>query len=76
MNAFNEAHRNMDQIRMMSSNVQNHLKAAMKFLRQGDNQVRDDILPVPLFAIKNTADKCSILAFSIGNQFGNSEFNC
>lgn len=67
--AFNEAHKNMDQIRLMSSNVPNHLKDAIKILLQGENEELEDFLPVPLLAIQDTADRCMALASSVENKF-------
>lgn len=67
--AFNEAHKNMDQIRLMSANVPKHLKDAIKILLQGENEELEDLLPVPLLAIQDTADRCLALASSVENKF-------
>lgn len=59
----------MDQIRLMSSNVPKHQRDATKILLQGDDHELEDLLPKPLRAIKDTADKCLNLASSVEYMF-------
>lgn len=59
----------MDKIRLLSSNVPNHLKEAVTILLKGENFELEDMLPIPLHAIQETADDCLALAISVENKF-------
>ncbi|XP_048023348.1 uncharacterized protein LOC125253438 [Megalobrama amblycephala] len=64
--AFNEAHKNMDQIRLHTSQVPQYLKAAVKILFQGDDEVLKALLPDQLDNIRVIADEC--LELSVGAE--------
>ena len=67
--AFSEAHTSMDQIRLLSLNVPEHLLQAVKYLLKGTNEEIEDMLPIPLKAIERVADKGLILATSVEAKF-------
>ena len=67
--AFNKAHTNMDQIRLYSSNVDGHVRTAVKFLLQGQPQEIELMLPNALKSIENIADECVTLATSVEKEF-------
>uniref|UniRef100_A0A3B1IXC8 Uncharacterized protein n=1 Tax=Astyanax mexicanus TaxID=7994 RepID=A0A3B1IXC8_ASTMX len=56
--AFNEAHKNMDQIRLHTMNVPNYMKTAVKILFQGNDEVVQAHLPDQLENIRVIADDC------------------
>ena len=65
-------HTNMDQIRLLSSNVPGHLKEAVTILLKGKNHELKDMLPIPLQAIQETADNCLDLATAVEKKFEQS----
>ena len=67
--AFNEAHKNMDQIRLYATNVPVHMKQAVQILLKGADDELEEMLPVPLGSIKMAADKCLKLATSVEDRF-------
>ncbi|KAJ8268806.1 hypothetical protein COCON_G00114130 [Conger conger] len=67
--AFNEAHKNMDQIRLYTNSVPNYIKTAVKILLQDDDNLVQAMLPDQLDNIKNIADDCLQLAESTENKF-------
>lgn len=67
--AFNEANKNMDQIRLLSANVPGHLKEAVDILLKAEDYELEDMLPIPLNAIQETADECLNLATSVEQKF-------
>ncbi|KAL6460743.1 hypothetical protein MHYP_G00307090 [Metynnis hypsauchen] len=67
--AFNEAHKNMDQIRLHTMTVPDYMKTAVKILFQGDDEVVKAHLPDQLENIRVIADECLELAKSTENQF-------
>ncbi|XP_072906495.1 uncharacterized protein [Hemitrygon akajei] len=67
--AFQEAHKNMDQIRLLAVNVPNDMRDVVKFLMQDDPKITEDFLPIPLNSIKSTADKCLELATAVEEKF-------
>ena len=67
--AFNEADKTMDQVRLMTAQVPDHLKDAIKILLQGEDEDLEDLLPVKLSAIQNIAEKCVALATSVEQRF-------
>ena len=56
--AFNEAHTNMDQIRLHSAIIDKHVKNAVKFLVAGSDTEVKLSLPHSLKNISRIADKC------------------
>lgn len=67
--AFNEAHTSMDQIRLHSGNVDNHVKNAVKFLLRGSPVEVEKMLPMSLTKVQNIADECLQLATNIEMKF-------
>ncbi|XP_061106747.1 uncharacterized protein LOC133134562 [Conger conger] len=67
--AFNEAHKNMDQIRLYTNSVPNYIKTAVKILLQDDDNLVQAMLPDQLDNIKNIADDCLQLAESTEERF-------
>lgn len=67
--AFNEANKNMDQIRLLSANVPGHMKEAVTILLKAEDYELEDMLPIPLNAIQETADECLNLATSVEQKF-------
>ncbi|KAM9434614.1 uncharacterized protein Hap1MRO34_002375 [Clarias gariepinus] len=60
--AFNEAHKNMDQIRLHTMAVPDYMKTAVKILFQDNNEVVQAHLPDQLENIRVIADDCLELA--------------
>ncbi|XP_058622965.1 uncharacterized protein LOC131534230 [Onychostoma macrolepis] len=56
--AFNEAHKSMDQIRLHTAQVPDYMKAAVKILFEGNDEVVKALLPDQLGNIKVIADEC------------------
>lgn len=67
--AFNEANKNMDQIRLLSANVPSNLNVAVTILLNGTVEDIEDSLPIPMNAIKDTADECLALATCVEQKF-------
>ncbi|XP_046714518.1 uncharacterized protein LOC124391887 [Silurus meridionalis] len=67
--AFNEAHTNMDQIRLLTLTVPNYMMTVVKILFQGNNEVVKDHLPNQLTNIRGIADRCLELANSTKERF-------
>ncbi|XP_072531210.1 uncharacterized protein [Salminus brasiliensis] len=67
--AFNEAHKNMDQIRLHTMTVPDHMKTAVKILFQGNDEVVKAHLPDQLENIRVIADDCLELATSTEKRF-------
>ncbi|GCB78813.1 uncharacterized protein [Scyliorhinus torazame] len=67
--AFQEAHKNMDQIRLHSLTVPGDMKDAVKFIMQDDPEITKRYLPIPLENIKSSADKCLKLAEGVEKKF-------
>ncbi|XP_026998318.2 myosin-2 heavy chain-like [Tachysurus fulvidraco] len=67
--AFNEAHKNMDQIRLHTMAVPDYMKTAVKILFQGSDEVVEAHLPDQLENICVVADECLELANSTEKQF-------
>ncbi|KAL6460741.1 hypothetical protein MHYP_G00307070 [Metynnis hypsauchen] len=67
--AFNEAHKNMDQIRLHTMAVPDYMKTAVKILFQGDDEVVKAHLPDQLKNIHVIADDCLKLAESTEKRF-------
>ncbi|KAI4885607.1 hypothetical protein NFI96_005385 [Prochilodus magdalenae] len=60
--AFNEAHKNMDQIRLHTMAVPDYMKTAVEILFQGNDEVVEAHLPDQLENIRVIADDCLVLA--------------
>ncbi|XP_036374241.1 uncharacterized protein LOC118770587 [Megalops cyprinoides] len=67
--AFNEAHKNMDQIRLHTSNVPTYIKSAVKILLQDDDTLIQEILPDQLGNIDNIASDCLRLSETTEKKF-------
>lgn len=67
--AFNEAHKNMDQIRIHTGTVPDYMKAAVKILFHGTDEVLETLLPIQLDNIRTTADECVTLAHSVAQKY-------
>ena len=67
--AFNKAHTSMDQIRLYSSNVDKHVKTAVKFLIAGSAEDVQSMVPDALKNIEVIADDCLELATSVEKEF-------
>uniref|UniRef100_A0A3B3BQJ8 Uncharacterized LOC112154044 n=1 Tax=Oryzias melastigma TaxID=30732 RepID=A0A3B3BQJ8_ORYME len=67
--AFNIAHKNMDQIRIHTASVPDHMKAAVKFLFQGDDEIVEKFLPNQLENIRTIADECVQLADGVEKKY-------
>ncbi|XP_039610138.1 uncharacterized protein LOC120530049 [Polypterus senegalus] len=67
--AFNEAHKNMDQIRLHSGNVPNYMKMAVKTLMQSNTDMVKALLPGQLQNIGNIASECVRLAETTEKKF-------
>ncbi|XP_060759891.1 uncharacterized protein LOC132870269 [Neoarius graeffei] len=67
--AFNEAHKNMDQIRLHTMTVPDYMKTAVKILFQGNDEVVQAHLPDQLENIRIIADDCLELANSTEKRF-------
>ncbi|EMP39666.1 hypothetical protein UY3_03108 [Chelonia mydas] len=66
--AFNIAHKNMDQIRLLSMSVPSHMKTIVQTLFQ-DLEVVDALLPGQLNNMKSIADDCTELAKTVERKF-------
>ncbi|KAI4896564.1 hypothetical protein NFI96_005805 [Prochilodus magdalenae] len=67
--AFNEAHKNMDQIRLHTMAVPDYMKTAVKILFQGNDEVVEAHLPDQLENIRVIADDCLVLADTTEKRF-------
>lgn len=67
--AFNKAHTSMDQIRLYSSNVDKHVKTAVRFLISGSAEDVQSMVPDALKNIEVIADDCLELATSVEKEF-------
>ncbi|KAG9279198.1 hypothetical protein AMEX_G4706 [Astyanax mexicanus] len=67
--AFNEAHKNMDQIRLHTMTVPDYMKTAVKILFQGNDEVVKAHLPDQLENIRVIADDCLKLSASTEKRF-------
>ncbi|XP_017337492.1 uncharacterized protein LOC108273047 [Ictalurus punctatus] len=67
--AFNEAHKNMDQIRLHTMAVPDYMKMAVKILFKGNDEVVQAHLPDQLENIRVIADDCLELANSTEKRF-------
>ncbi|XP_047672430.1 uncharacterized protein LOC113640161 [Tachysurus fulvidraco] len=67
--AFNEAHKNMDQIRLHTMAVPDYMKMVVKILFQGSDEVVEAHLQEQLENIRVVADDCLELAISTEKRF-------
>ncbi|KAK2864859.1 hypothetical protein Q7C36_004013 [Tachysurus vachellii] len=67
--AFNEAHKNMDQIRLHTMVVPDYMKSAVKILFKASDEVVEAHLPDQLENIRVVADDCLKLANSTEKRF-------
>ena len=67
--AFNEADKTMDQVRLMTAKVPDHLRDVIQILLQGEDEDLEDLLPVKLSAIQNIADRCVALTSAVEQKF-------
>ena len=67
--AFNEAHKNMDMIKLLSGNVLSHISTVIKYIVEGTSPQIECLLPVELEAIGEVADECVSLATSTEDKF-------
>ncbi|RVE59353.1 hypothetical protein OJAV_G00187480 [Oryzias javanicus] len=67
--AFNIAHKNMNQIRIHTASVPEYMKAAVKILFQGDDEVIETLLPNQLESIRTIADQCVGLADGVEKKY-------
>lgn len=67
--AFNEAHTSMDQIRLHTAQVPDYMKATVKLLFQGNDNVIQALLPDQLDNIRNIADECLELSTRTKERF-------
>ncbi|XP_038673154.1 uncharacterized protein LOC119976609 [Scyliorhinus canicula] len=67
--AFQEAHKNMDQIRLHSLTVPGDMKDAVTFIVQDNPEITKQNLSIPLENIKSSADKCLKLAEGVEKKF-------
>ncbi|XP_078028821.1 uncharacterized protein LOC144464785 [Epinephelus lanceolatus] len=67
--AFNEAHKNMDQIRLHTATVPDYMKAAVKLLFNAPDEVIDKLLPNQLENIRTIADECVTLSGSVEKKY-------
>ncbi|GAA6220045.1 uncharacterized protein LOC122129147 [Lates japonicus] len=58
--AFNMAHKNMDQIRIHTGTVPEYMKAAVKILFNGSDEVIETLLPIQLENIRTIADETGV----------------
>ncbi|XP_071339681.1 early endosome antigen 1-like [Trachinotus anak] len=67
--AFNEAHKNMDQIRIHTGTVPDYLKAAVNILFNASDEAVETLLPNQLENIREIADECVILASNVETKY-------
>uniref|UniRef100_A0A3P9HBX7 Uncharacterized protein n=1 Tax=Oryzias latipes TaxID=8090 RepID=A0A3P9HBX7_ORYLA len=67
--AFNMAHKNMDQIRIYTASVPGHMKDTIKILFQGNDEIIDKLLPKELENIRTIADECVELADGVEKKY-------
>jgi len=67
--AFNEAHKNMDAIRLYSAQVPDRVKKVVRILVQGSQEDVKDIVPIELGKIERNSEECLRLAQSVEKKF-------
>lgn len=69
--AFNEAHKNMDQIRIHTATVPDYMKTAVNVLFNASDDVIKTLLPNQLGNIKEIAEECVTLAEGVEQKYLN-----
>ncbi|XP_028845939.1 uncharacterized protein LOC114796157 [Denticeps clupeoides] len=67
--AFNQAHKNMDQIRIHTGSVPDYMKEAVRILFNGSDNIIKTLLPNQLKNIRTIADQCVTLAEGVENKY-------
>lgn len=67
--AFNQAHKNMDQIFLHTQNVPTYIKRTVQILLQNDDDLVKSLLPDTLDSIANISTNCVELAKSVESKF-------
>lgn len=67
--AFNEAHKNMDQIRIYTATVPDYMKAAVNVLFNASDDVIKTLLPNQLGNIQEIAEECVTLAEGVEQKY-------
>lgn len=67
--AFNEAHKNMDQIRIHTATVPDYMKAAVDVLFTASDDVIKSLLPNQLGNIQEIAEECVTLAGGVEQKY-------
>lgn len=67
--AFNEAHKNMDAIRLYSAQVPDQVKKVVRTLVRGSEEDVKDFLPIELTKIDRNASECLRLAQAVEAKF-------
>ncbi|XP_076149451.1 uncharacterized protein LOC143133587 [Alosa pseudoharengus] len=67
--AFNKAHKHIDQIRIHTATVPNYMKEAVKILINGSDEDIETLLPLQLEQICTIADECEMMTSDVENQY-------
>ncbi|CAF94724.1 unnamed protein product, partial [Tetraodon nigroviridis] len=67
--AFNEAHNNMDQIRIHTAAVPDYMKSAVNILFNASDEVIKNLLPCQLDSINDIAEQCVNLAEGVEKKY-------
>lgn len=67
--AFNAAHTSMDQIRLKTGNVQDHIKTAVKFILTGSQRDIKSLVPKSLSAVQKLVEESLGLAEAVESRF-------
>ncbi|KAG5285297.1 hypothetical protein AALO_G00001750 [Alosa alosa] len=67
--AFNKAHKHIDQIRIHTATVPNYMKEAVKILFNGSDEDIETLLPLQLEQICTIADECEMMTSDVENQY-------
>lgn len=69
--AFNEAHKNMDMIRIHTATVPKYMHTGIRIISNGSDKMIKKLLPHQLNSIQRIADDCLILAQAVENKYLN-----
>ncbi|CAC5380916.1 unnamed protein product [Mytilus coruscus] len=67
--AFNEAHLNMDSIRLHTTNLDSHVQTLLKIMAVGTNDEVELLVPITLKKIETIADECLELSVNTESSF-------
>ncbi|XP_071125138.1 putative leucine-rich repeat-containing protein DDB_G0290503 [Mytilus edulis] len=67
--AFNDAHMNMDSIRLHTTNLDSHVQTLFKIMNDGTNDELELLVPMTLRKIENIADECLELSVNTESSF-------